>query len=328
MIKEIINDYNQFIQKLNYDGDITFESYVDFMNDDYDAAMEADTNDPNSKKPVNTTNPNTTGGVGDKVDTQNVNKSETDTVKKSQEFGDRVNDILNGLADAIRDFMNKFSMLLSNLVESDKAFKEKYTHAKQNYKSTGGVKMIVYNYDLKVISNVRSHFNAYVKRQSQLFLSDAIGAKLGADTIFEIDEDEFDKKVLKDIGAPGNITNLKDYLSYLKERYRGKSSTRIIQPQEAVAYEPAALDETKIIRSILNRDKNEAYNLISKIVVRLKMVRNNSGLSDETRNRAKKYAKRIVRLEKMYNSYLDFYYHMRIERTIGARNVLKTLYGI
>lgn len=332
MVSEIIKDYENFINQLNSDdSSYGIESAIDFMNIGT-SAMEADMN-PAQNKPTNTTDTQKEmaelNDDNPKSDTRSATNSEAKSAEeKGREFGEAVNKLFTALSEKIRDFMSKYTLMVSSMIQSDKKFKEIYSKAKINYKPTGGVKMTVYNYNVKVISNARSQFNAYVKKVSSEFLSGTIGEKLADDSIFEIEDSQFDATVLKSVGAPSNITTFSDYLKYLVERYQGQATTKIIQPSDASLYEDAAMDETKLIRATLNRDKNEAYNIISKLTTNLKLVRNNKGLTDETRNRAKKYATRLVRLEKMYNSYLDFYYQQRIKRTISARNILKTLFSL
>lgn len=317
-LNEIISEYEAFVQELEIaDLDYEVDIYSNLSAMEARGNINQDSND---------------NGEGAKNDTQNVDKSEADTPsklsEKASELGDTVNSIFKMMNDQIRNFVSKFRVTLETLIDKSQDFKGKYLNARQKYLPKDKIVMIMYEYKDEVLKNAKASFNGFLKKSFNQMLSTTLGESMPKNSIFEVEDSVFEAVVFNSIGAPDNIKTLKDYEKHIASKYRGRSLRQNITVQHAPRFEGPALSESKAIRATLRRDENEAYLMTSKIITNLKLVRNNRNMSDEVRTRAKKYAKRAARLERMYNAFLEYYYRLRIEKVVSCRNVLKSLYGI
>ena len=315
MIDDIINEYTDFVRKIDT---LVYESTV---------ATEAQQPTDVTNKKVTPAEPNP--DQNNRSNTQDVNNAEAkSTDEKNRKFGEVITQMMTALTESLRNFFDKFQFQFVTLLETDKGFMKEYLQAKDNYKPTKNIQVKMFRYNHNNLNTVRALFNDLIKKTSNEILGGTIGQKLGEDNIIEVSDKDFNKELIKRLHGPSGVESLNDYYKVLRDNFRGRITLAVVKPADIEIYEKIAISEVKRLRQKLNGDKNEAYSLTQKMVTNYNIIRHNKAMTDEVRDRAKKYASKLVKLESAYNSFLNFYYGCMVEEINQARAILKHMYQI
>lgn len=300
-------------------GRTNYQRYYDFCKYEfgYNPATEAST----------TTHQNDPDADDVKNDTQNVDKSEgMSSEEKGRALGHMLAELIDEIFASIENLFGKFIQNTKLLIETDEGFLKNYAIAKKNYEPLPGIEVNVYDYDITKLGSIYKIFKAIMVKYIQELTPMPVDRKFDDNSIFEIADASFEKAIMTELHAPSSIQTLKEFYTVIRNDFRGKKVQKVVRPSDLDSYEKIAVGNAKKLASILTANKQEIYLQVSNIESLSKQITHNKSISDDVRNRLKKYIKRLLKLQRMYNSFLDLFYSLRTEEIISAREVLKLMY--
>lgn len=258
-------------------------------------------------------------------------EAKPDSTKDRQESMGIIEKIIRTIIDLISKMFQRYGGIIDALnSSSDGSFIKNYTEKKKNYKPNVPIKVPTYRCDDAPAERALNNMRSFVREATNLLNSTAYGAKHDDNSILEVEDEEFVKRVLKKLNAPERCKTFQEYLNYLKEVCKGQKAYIVINESDLAGYEKVALLRGDALKMKIRTDLANANEITTKVRNNLKLVSSSKSdnLSKETRKRAEKYSRRMHKIATYYNDFLNTYMHIKINKINVARAILNTVYGI
>lgn len=271
--------------------------------------------------------------ANDAGNTRSDTESEKSPAEKAslfKEFGDLLAKIIDGIIQLFKDFFDKNSLKVEYMLRNDEGFLKDYAEAKRKYKPSEGQEVLIYpNIDQKKVFDPAQKLKQHIKTTIQDLRSGLLGEELPKDHILAMSAEEYKNAILDITGCPNKqqVKTINEWYGFLKNSALGKKQKVVIRPGDVPKYEDHAIKSANALRGVVAADKNDVTELTNEMNRAFQAVSSNKNLSDEVRNRAKRYANRAKELLGDYKSLEDIAYTVYATKIQQARLILGRMFN-
>ena len=270
--------------------------------------------------------------ANDAGNTRSDTESEKSPAEKAalwKDFGDFLGGILDAIVKLFKDFFDKNSLKVEYLLQNDKGFIKDYTEAKSKYKPSEGQEVLIYpTIDQKKLFDPVEKLEKFIRETINELREGMLGRELPEDHILAMNAEAYKNAILDIVGCPNKqqIKSVNEWIGYLKGVALGKKQKVVIRPGDIPKYEDIALKSANALRGIVATDKNMVTEMTNTMNRAFQAVSSNKELSDEVRNRAKRYANRAKQLLGDYKTFKDEGYNVYLTKIQQARLILSRMF--
>lgn len=270
--------------------------------------------------------------ANDAGNTRSETESEKSPVEKAslfKDFGDFLAKIIDGIISLFKDFFDKNSLKVEYMLRNDEGFIKDYNEAKRKYKPSEGQEVLIYpNIDQKKLFDPATKLKSYIKNTIQDLRGVMLGNELPENHILSMSAEDYKNTILDITGCPNKqqFKTVNEWVGYLKGSALGKKQKVVIRPGDIPKYENDAIKSANALRGVVVTDKNEVTELTNELNRAFQVVSSKKDLSDEVRNRAKRYANRAKELLGDYKTFEEQAYTVYATKIQQARLILGRMF--
>ena len=253
----------------------------------------------------------------------------TDNTDSKKSFGrmilDKIEKLIKELYAIIDRTFSKIGSVIKRLIVTDEGFKKEIRTAIKKNKPLEAVKLISYQYDDKFLETEMVNISNVVFKIIRELKTDLSSEKQGNSGPLDMEKGKLYEYVLKQMGCPDDVTDMRLYYEYLKKGYRGNKKEQLFKASSTQTYYNITMDYNKMDQNI--KAKNTLMKQqVSVIKTNLANITKNNLSDDSVKKKALRQSSNATILYNMYSTFLVIYTELKTEKILNYRIVLKKLY--
>ena len=233
------------------------------------------------------------------------------------------------IVDHLIALINKaFSYLYNSttkILQTDHGFSDQFRQAVKKQKPLQAVKLIVYNYQDGFLEQEMSKWDNVIQKIIRGIRTDMKSLSLsGNANELDMKASDLTASVLKQIGAPSNVTDMGLYFLHLKRTFRKEKVERLFKSSELRNYYNMTQGCEKL-KTVIQTKQSFMRESTQRIKNTLSLVTESHRVNDGMRKRVIKQSSNVTTLCNMYTSFLKAYTQLKTEEILSYRAVCKKL---
>ena len=239
---------------------------------------------------------------------------------------EKVEKIIQEIYAIIDRLFSKLGNIIQRIMVTDKGFKKESRTAIKKNKPLEAVKLIAYQYDDSFLENQMSKMTTTVFNILKNLKTDYVSEKNDTtDEPLDMKKKDLYKYILKQVGCPGDITDMNLYYEYLKKGYRGNKKEQLFKASNTQVYYNNTMEYTKL-KQVVNAKESIMKQQVSTIKSNLLNIIKNKLAEDAVKKRAVHHSSNVSDLYNLYSTFLSIYIELKIEKILNYRTVMRKLY--
>lgn len=149
-----------------------------------------------------------------------------ESIRKHNELKERIVRIGKAILAKITELFDILMNIFSEFMVTNKGFMKMYDEYKKSYKPLKSTRVITYDYNPRVLSDVRTKFKDLLNDLNRELINLARGNR--DENLLAMSGEALLEKVLRDITGSNNVTNVSELYLFIRQKYRGERQEKTL----------------------------------------------------------------------------------------------------